>query len=77
MQPSAIQALIQNQIPDAKVTIASSDNIHYHATVISAKFKGLSKLNQHRLVYNALREELKAKIHALQLTTKTPEESTV
>ena len=77
MQTSTIEALIQNKIPDAEITIVSNDNIHYHATVSSASFKGLSKLKQHRLVYDALREALKAEIHALQLTTKIPEESAV
>ena len=71
MQPETIQKLIQARLPDATVTITSHDHIHYQATVISEQFAGMSKLNQHRLVYSAL----KIQIHALQLTTRVPEEA--
>lgn len=70
MQPETIQKILEQALPEAEVTITSGDNIHFQATVISPQFKGLSKLAQHRIVYKALQEELKEKIHALQLTTK-------
>lgn len=76
MHPETIQERLQAHIPDATIQIHSSDHIHYRATVISKQFIGLSKIAQHRLVYNALREELKEQIHALQLTTQIPEETT-
>jgi len=74
MHPDIIKERLQKNLPDATIQIQSDDHIHYRATVVSKQFQGLSKIAQHRLVYNALREELKEQIHALQLTTKTPEE---
>lgn len=74
MHPEAIQKRLQAHLPDATIHVQSDDHIHYQATVISPSFKGLSKIAQHRLVYDALREELKEQIHALQLTTKIPKE---
>lgn len=75
MHPETIQKLILARLPDATVTITSHDHIHYQATVISEQFAGMSKLSQHRLVYSALKEELKIQIHALQLTTRVPKET--
>ena len=75
MQPETIQKILEQALPEAEITITSGDNIHFQATVISPQFDGLSKLAQHRLVYSALHEELKEKIHALQLTTKALKES--
>ena len=69
MTPDSIKEKIEQQLPGSIVTVQSADNIHYHATVKSPHFRGLNTLQQHREVYKALHEELKEKIHALQLTT--------
>jgi stress-induced morphogen len=45
------------------------DSNHYHAKVISNKFKGLSKIKQHKMVYNAIGEHMGTTLHALMLTT--------
>ncbi|AGY59288.1 BolA family protein [Gloeobacter kilaueensis] len=47
---------------------------HYDVTVVSERFAGLSMLRQHRLVYEALAGEMGLSIHALALTTLTPEQ---
>ena len=46
---------------------------HWKVTVVSPKFEGLMPIKRHRLVNEALREELK-QVHALALHTLTPEE---
>ncbi len=47
---------------------------HFRVTVVSAKFEGLSRLARQRLVYRLLADEMKSDIHALALTTLTPDE---
>ena len=66
-----ITNLIKLKIPDAIVEIEDlrGDNNHYHAKVMSSAFKGLSKINQHKLVYNALGTHMGTTLHALMLTT--------
>ena len=46
------------------------DNNHYAATIISAKFNNLSKIEQHKLVYKALKGKMGNELHALSITTK-------
>lgn len=47
---------------------------HYRVFVVSAKFSGRSLIARHRMVYEALAEQIKGDIHALSLVTKAPEE---
>jgi BolA protein len=47
---------------------------HFRVTLVSARFAGISRLERHRLVYEALRTELGAEIHALALSTRAPGE---
>ena len=66
-----IRELIQKKLPDASIEIEDirGDNNHYHATIKSSAFKGLSKLNQHKLVYDAIGSHMGTTLHALMLTT--------
>lgn len=48
---------------------------HFNVRIVSAKFAGLSRVARQRLVYAALADEMKAQIHALALTTLTPDEA--
>ena len=75
MDAHDIEKLIKDGIPDAKVTIRdlAGDGDHYAATVIAASFRGKSRVQQHQLVYNALKGEMGGKLHALALQTGTPE----
>ena len=73
MTPNSIKEKIEQHLPDSTATVHSEDNIHYQATVKSPHFKNLNTLQQHREVYKVLQEELKEKIHALQLTTLATE----
>ncbi len=75
MDASEIEQLIKSGIPDAQVTIRdlAGDGDHYSATVIAASFRGKSRVQQHQLVYQALRGEMGGKLHALALQTGTPD----
>ena len=66
-----IIVLIKKQIPDAQIKIddLKGDNNHYHAEIRSKKFNGLSKIQQHQLVYKALGNRMGNELHALMLTT--------
>ena len=70
-----ITASIKDLIPDAHVTIEdmSGGGDHFNVHVVSSEFEGLSKIQQHQLVYKSLKEELASEaIHALALKTSTP-----
>jgi stress-induced morphogen len=80
MTPDDIRARIRTAIPDAEVSIrdTTGGGDHFDATVISAAFAGKGPVERHRLVYAALGDAIlgsSAPIHALALTTATPEES--
>ncbi len=66
---------IQQVLPDAEVIVEDLNGTgdHLQVSVISNAFKGLSRIRQHQLVYQALNKELaNEEIHALALTTSTP-----
>lgn len=75
MSAADIERLIKAHIPDAQVTIRdlAGDGDHYAATVISASFKGKTRVQQHQLVYDALKGEMGGALHALALQTGVPE----
>ena len=75
MDAGEIERLIKARIPDAHVTIRdlAGDGDHYAATVISEVFRGKSRVQQHQIVYEALRAEMGGKLHALALQTGIPE----
>ncbi len=50
------------------------DGHHWEAVVVSPAFAGLSKIRQHQLVYAALGDRMREEIHALSMTTLTPEQ---
>jgi stress-induced morphogen len=76
MAAEEIESLIRAALPDSRVEIRdlAGDGDHYAATVVSAAFQGLSKVRQHQLVYKALGGRMGGELHALQLTTATPQE---
>ena len=74
MLASDIERLIKAGIPDAQVTIRdlAGDGDDYSATVVSEAFRGKSRVQQHKLVYDALKGEMGGKLHALALQTGLP-----
>jgi stress-induced morphogen len=75
MNAGDIEALIKAAIPDARVTIRdlAGDGDHYAAEVISASFRGKSRVQQHKIVYDALQGRMGGALHALALQTGVPE----
>lgn len=74
MQADEIERLIKQALPDAKVEIRdlAGDGDHYAARVVAQEFVGLSRVAQHKLVYEALGGRMGGALHALQLTTQAP-----
>lgn len=74
MDANEIERLIKSSIPDADVTIRdlAGDGDHYAATVIAESFRGKSRVQQHQLVYKALKEQMGGALHALALQTGIP-----
>jgi stress-induced morphogen len=74
MEASEIERMIKAAFPDAVVEIKdlAGDGDHYAATVISAAFKGKSRVQQHQMVYAALQGNMGGVLHALALTTTIP-----
>ena len=66
-----IESLIKESIPDAEITIKdlAGDENHYSATIKSKVFTGKSKVEQHKLVYKALKGKMGNELHALALNT--------
>ncbi|HUY40856.1 MAG TPA: BolA/IbaG family iron-sulfur metabolism protein [Candidatus Dormibacteraeota bacterium] len=73
----ALAALIRESIPDAEVEIVDRTGTmdHFNVTVRSAAFKGRTLVQQHQLVYGALRGALRdGRVHAVELKTIHREE---
>lgn len=71
--PDEVRERIETGIPGAVAEIQSDDHVHFSAHVRADAFAGLSRVQQHRLVYDLFPAgELGGVIHALQLKTETP-----
>ena len=71
MESSESERLIKEALPDARVEIRdlAGDGDHYAATVVSPSFKGKSRVQQHQIVYAALKGNMGGVLHALALQT--------
>jgi stress-induced morphogen len=74
MNAGDIERLIKDALPDAQITIRdlAGDGDHYAAEVISAAFKGKTRVQQHKMVYDALQGRMGGELHALALQTSAP-----
>ena len=74
MSAGDIEEMIKAAIPDAQVTIRdlAGDGDHYAAEVVSESFRGKSRVQQHQMVYEALRGNMGGVLHALALQTSAP-----
>ena len=71
-----VETMIKAALPDAQVQIQdlTGGGDHYQATIISSQFEGKGLVQQHQLVYSALRDAMSSEaIHALSLKTFTPQ----
>ncbi len=71
MSSDEIEKMIKEAMPDAQVIIEDlrGDGDHYSAQVISTLFSGKSKIQQHQMVYKALKGKMGQQLHALALKT--------
>jgi stress-induced morphogen len=75
MDAREIEALIKAALPDAQVEIRdlAGDGDHYAAVVVSSKFRGKTRVQQHQMVYEALKGSMGGQLHALALQTTAPD----
>ena len=75
MDAREIEAMIKSALPDAKVVIRdlAGDGDHYAAEVVSESFRGKSRVQQHQMVYDALKGNMGGALHALALQTSAPD----
>ena len=74
MTPAEIERLIRSGFDDGIVQVASTDNTHFEAVVVSADFEGVRPLARHQLVYKTLGALVGNEIHALSIRAFTPQE---
>lgn len=77
MDAGTIEDLIKQCLPDAVVTIKdlAGDGDHYSALVVSSAFAGKTRVQQHQMVYQALKGRMGGELHALALQTSTPKDT--
>jgi len=71
-----LERLIKEGIPEAQVSIEDlrGDGDHYAATIVSPAFRGKTRVQQHQMVYQALKGKMGGELHALALQTSAPED---
>ena len=74
MEASTIENMIREGLPDAQVRIEDlrGDGEHYAAYITSAEFAGKTRVQQHQMVYKALKGKMGDELHALAIQTSTP-----
>ena len=74
MSQAELETRLGEAFPDAEIVIEdlAGDGDHYRARIVSTAFKGLSRVAQHQLVYDALKGRLGGELHALALQTAAP-----
>lgn len=74
MTEQDVIARIQSNLPDAQIEVSGQD-CHLALTIVSPAFEGKALLARHRLIQGYFKQELAdGSLHALSLTTKTPQE---
>ena len=68
--PEELQERIESAIPGATATV-TGDGHHFNAVVTAPAFEGLSRIAQHRLVYDVFGPEVGDRIHALSIQTRS------
>lgn len=74
MLASEIEQLIKQSLPDAEIRIDDlrGDGDHYAAYVSSSAFANKTRVQQHQMIYDALRGRMGTELHALALQTSVP-----
>jgi acid stress-induced BolA-like protein IbaG/YrbA len=76
MPAEEIRTLIEQALDGARVEVrdATGSGDHFEAIVVAGAFEGKTRVQQHQLVYAALGDRMRQRIHALALKTLTPAE---
>jgi stress-induced morphogen len=72
--PSELEQRIVQALPGAEVSVEdlTGGGDHFRAEVVSERFEGLSRIQQHKLIYDVFGDEVGGPIHALSIKTSTP-----
>ena len=73
MNADEVKNTIMNGLPCDHVEVLGDDGQHFEAVVVSPRFTGKNKVQQHQLVYLALGDRMRSEIHALAMRTFTPD----
>ncbi len=76
LEKNKLESMIREAFPDATIILedTAGDNNHYSAKIISKTFNGKSKVEQHKMVYKALKGKMGNELHAFALTTEEKNE---
>lgn len=71
-----LRALVEGAFPDDEIHLSSpmNDDNHFQLVVVSPRFEGMSMVQQHQMVYQALGDSMKEAVHALAMQTFTPDQ---
>ena len=71
--PDELKHRIEAAIPQARADVVdlTGGGDHFQATVVTPAFAGMSRIEQHRLVYDVFGDEVGGPIHALSIKTRT------
>ena len=74
MSQPDLEAALREGFPDATIEIEdlAGDGDHYAATIVSEAFRGKTRVQQHQMVYEALKGSMGGALHALALKTAAP-----
>ncbi len=74
IEPAEIEAKLLAALPDAQIMLddLTGTRDHYRLRIVSEAFEGKLTIKRHRLIYDALREEMKGPIHALTIEALAP-----
>lgn len=72
--PTELEERIATALPGASVNVEdlTGGGDHFRAEIVSDRFEGLSRIQQHKLVYDVFGDEIGGAIHALSIKTSTP-----
>ena len=75
MSANEIETMMKEAFPDAQIEIRAlaDDNDHWAANIVSSAFTGKSRVQQHQMVYKALKGKMGGELHALALQTSAPD----
>jgi stress-induced morphogen len=74
IEPDSLQRELEKAFPGARVEVTdlTGTKDHYQVNIVAEAFRGQTRMRQHKLVYEALAEQMRGPIHALSLKTSAP-----